>query len=686
MPKATDGKTLYAHSCGDDVAEYPSASWNQQRLNEALKSTDVLTRIGAIRAVQEAPRDEYVQALCETLDDPDRLVRTNAAIALGKAKSPQAVIPLIRHTVSDPDTEVQSYALWAYRQIDYAKGSPQLVELLISSDNLAMIRFAANEIRQKTDLKAIEAIIQRFQSRQMYTWNDLDLRAIDALYEIGNITVEPLVKSLDDQDARVQVNAIYALGRIGDERAVAPLAAHIAPANVEIRSRISDALIKIGRPAIPELLKLIENNDRDIRWIAAYTLGNIGEDTEAPLLKALQARGEKSGEDLIYALGLAGGKSSFAPLYAIYGSTKDDSVRAWATIGLATLVSRLYQGIADNRQVGQFMDTLGEQLKPHMLLDSDTLMRLGKIYVVRSLEMPPGQFTGNATVAVKCFDLSLIEQENMLARAYRLFFSSYLKLMTSKSPEIMNYIEKDFADLKKDAEKAEHKKEIMLVTKDILAVLRNAYSDRNFNFAGQFRDYAELCMSIERFLPEETLPKEEAKKLSQKEIAKLHSDVEIVQGKITTLIDRLGATGDDDATAQALRLSTEMAKIDTGAYSDYRIAESCLRNIATRMKVSAEEKSDLYYKILMIARSGLSQVEIVIDQMLKSLAPAPAAEEKTPVVEPAKEKPTQKRSHLVEYVIIAVLVILIVTVGVIALNKLGYITLPFKFPVSWLNR
>ena len=83
--------------------------------------------------------------------------------------------------------------------------------------------------------------------------------------------------------------------------------------------------------------------------------------------------------------------------------------------------------------------------------------------------------------------------------------------MTSKSPEIMNYIEKDFADLKKDAEKAENKKEIMLLTKDILAVLRSAYQDRNFNFAGQFKDYAELCMAIERFLPEETLPKEEAK-------------------------------------------------------------------------------------------------------------------------------------------------------------------------------
>ena len=130
-----------------------------------------------------------------------------------------------------------------------------------------------------------------------------------------------------------------------------------------------------------------------------------------------------------------------------------------------------------------------------MLLNSETLLRLGKIYIVRSLTAPPEQFTDNATIAVKCFDLSLIEQDNVLARAYRLFFGSYLKLMTSKSPEIMNYVEKDFADLKKDAEKAEHKKEIMLLTNEVLAVLRNAYSDRNFDFAGQFKDFAELCTS-----------------------------------------------------------------------------------------------------------------------------------------------------------------------------------------------
>jgi hypothetical protein len=509
---------------------------------------------------------------------------------------------------------------------------------------------------------------------------------VNALYEIGNITVEPLVKCLDDPDARVQVNAIYALGRIGDDRAVVPLIAHIAPANVDIRTRISDALIKIGRPAITDLIKLLDNNDRDIRWIAAYTLGGIGEDAEAALLKALQVRGQKPAEDIIYALGTAGGRNTFAPLYAIYGSTKDDSVRAWSTIALASLASRSYEDLREGRSVDQFLDTLGEQLKPHMLLSSETLLRLGKIYIARSLAAPPERFTANATIAVKCFDLSLIEQDNVLARAYRLFFGSYMKLMTSKSPEIMNYIEKDFADLKKDAEKTEHKKEIMLLTNEVLGVLRNAYSDRHFDFAGQFDDFAERCTSIEQFLTPGTAPKEEFKKLSQKEIARLHTDVEIIQRKISLLIERLGAGGDEDSTAQALRLSTELAKIDTGVYADYRIAESCLKNIASRLQLPDSEKSDILYKVLMTGKNGLPQVDLVVDQLLGHLKVESKPEEKAePVV--AKVLPEQqKRSHLVEYLIIAVLVILIVAVLLIAANKMGLITLPFEFPISWLNR
>jgi hypothetical protein len=227
----------------------------------------------------------------------------------------------------------------------------------------------------------------------------------------------------------------------------------------------------------------------------------------------------------------------------------------------------------------------------------------------------------------------------------------------------------------------------MLLTGEVLGVLRDAYRDRNFDFAGRFKDFAELCTSVERFLSPLTVSREEGKKLSQKEIAKLHTDVEIVQRKISLLIERLGSAGDEDSTAQALRLSTELAKIDTGVYADYRIAESCLKNIASRLKLPDGEKSDLLYKVLMIGKNGLPQVDLVVDQMLNNLKAEAKPEEKAqPVVAKVLQEKKKKQSHLLEYVIIAVLVILIVAVLIIAANKLGYVTLPFKFPISWLNK
>ncbi len=657
-------------------------------MQEALKSPELTMKISAIRVLQEVPKDDYVQVLVNVLEDPDRLVRTNAAIALGKTRNPLAVIPLIRHAVTDHDREVQSYALWAYRQIDYARASPQLIELLMVSDSSStMVRFAANEIRQKSDVKAIEAIIQRFQSRQAYASFDIDVRAAGALYEIGNITVEPLVKCLENEDVRVQVNAIYTLGKIGDTRAVLPLINHMANAGAEVRSRISDALIKIGSTAVPDLVKLLEHNDRDIKWIAAYTLGKIGPEAEQALIAALKARGDKPSEDIIYALGSAGTAESFSTLYAIHNNTKDDSVKAWSIISLTGLIARNYDAITDSKSVEQYLDTLGEQLKPHMILDSEALLRLGKIYVIRGLRATtPDKLSANVTTAVKCFDLSIIESETVLSKAYRLFYGSYLKLMTSRSAEIMGYVERDFTDLKKDAEKTDNKKEIMLVIGDVLAVIRKAYADKNYNFTGHFPEFVDTCVAIERFIPLDEGPREEPKKLSQKEIAKIHTDVEIVQRKITALVDLFGAASDPESAAQALRLSTELAKMDTGIYSDNKIAESCLKNIVNHMKVPAEEKSELHFKILMISKNGLPQVEAVIDQISKSLKVETKADQtaKPAEVKPAQEK--KKKSMIVEYILIIVLVLLIVAVGLIALNRFGIIKLPITFPISWLNR
>lgn len=666
------------------MVEYPSESWKQEQLQDALKSKDIMLKMGAIRVLQEKPRDDYVLSLVDALNDTDRLVRINAAISLGKIKNPIAVPALVYHAVSDHDKDVRLYSSWAYRQIDYAKASPQLVKVLLEGENDDMIRFAANEIRQKNDAKAVELLIQRFASKGFYTGYDLEMEAINGLYEIGYATVEPLVKCLDSEDTRVQSNSVYALGKIGDDRAIQPLINHLPVANVELRSRISDALIKIGRPSIPALVKLLESKDREVKWIAAYSMGQIGPEAEAALLAALKERGAQSSEEIIYALGIVGKKSSFAPIFNIYSSTADDSVRAWATIGLASVIAFNYNDIEDRKSSDRFLDDLGDQLKPHMMLSYEVLHALGKIYINRAIGAKADAFRTNVEMGVKCFDLSLIERDNAAAKAYRLFYGSYLKLMTSKSSEIMNYVERDVTDLKKEAERSTNKKEIVILMDRLLTILHSAYEDKNFDFIMHFDGYVGLCLSMEQFL-NGFYDGEEPKKPVSKDIGALHADIGMIQDKLNALIKAFGSRDDTESIALAYRLSTEMEKIDTGLYEDYRVVESCLKNIVTRSKLSNEEKSDLHFKILLISKNGVSQIQLVLDQMLKGMNVSSETDKKELMVQKAVDKKPARKVSLIEYIAIVILVILIIAVIVLALNKFGIINLGYTFPISWLN-
>jgi HEAT repeat protein len=657
------------------VAEYPGESWNQEQLIEAIKGKDVLLKMGAIRVIQEKPKEEYVASLMDALNDVDRLVRLNAAITLGRTKDPLAIPALVYHATLDTDKDVKLYSSWAYRQIDYAKASPQLVKVLLESGKAEMVRFAANEIRQKNDSKAIESLIRSFESKGFYTGYDLDLQAINGLYEIGYAAVEPLVKCLNNEDTRVRANAIYALGKIGDERAIQPLINHLPAASLEMRSRISDALIKIGRVSIPTLTKLLDNKDREIKWIAAYSLAQIGPDAEASLLNTLKQRGPQASEEIIYALGIAGRKDSFSPLYDIYVSTPDDSVKAWTTIALASILAASYHSIKDRASADRFLDELGDQLKPHMLLSFDVLHSLGKIYVERGFSQD--SFKANIEFGVKCFDLSLIEKDNAAARAFRLFYGSYVKLMASKSSEIMSYIERDITDLKKEAERSSNKKEVVYLMDKLLKMLKGAYEDRGFDFIGSFGAYSGLCMQMEPFL-DDFYTGDDAKK-PVKEQPTLHADIGMIQDRIGALLKAFGERDDAESAALAYRLSTEVARLDTGTYDDYRVVESCLKGMVGRMDLSNDEKSDLYFKILLISKNGVSQIQLVLDQMLKGPRPAPA-ERAT-----AEAKMEGRKVSALEYVAIVVVVIALIVVVVLALNKFGVISLPFTLPVSWLN-
>ncbi len=115
------------------------------------------------------------------------------------------------------------------------------------------------------------------------------IEAVKALEKIGNPrAVEPLINALKDKYLDVRSHAAEALGRIGDPRAVEPLIEALKDENGFVSKTVAEALANIGEPSVKPLIKALKNSDSCLRSNAAGTLGLIG-DVRAvePLIKLL---------------------------------------------------------------------------------------------------------------------------------------------------------------------------------------------------------------------------------------------------------------------------------------------------------------------------------------------------------------------------------------------------------------
>lgn len=153
---------------------------------------------------------------------------------------------------------------------------------------------------------------------------DVRLAAAMALGKIGRPAVGPLVKSLESADAEVRFYAVwslafmgpgaqeaapavlkamgdksapvrrkaaYSLGRMdADPAAVAPvLVAALGDDDADVREAASAALPKVGKTAVPALIKAMEQSaNGNLRFGAIKTLGSLGADAE-PALGGLKA-------------------------------------------------------------------------------------------------------------------------------------------------------------------------------------------------------------------------------------------------------------------------------------------------------------------------------------------------------------------------------------------------------------
>ncbi len=246
----------------------------------ALDDEDWGVREDAAVALGQFDDPRSIQPLIRLLRDSDRAVREAAAASLTTLGQP-AVLSL-GFCLNDPNLQVQETAASILANI----ADEQVFEPLLSAllnPNWIVRMSAAKGLTRIKDPRSIDTLILLLQDK-VPAVRDEASRAIQAL---GEVSIPPLLKGLEDPNWRVRLRAIEALSLLKPEVAVAPLMNLVAnDSDSAVRQDAVRALGEIGNPhAVPLLIDALTTPSLQLKAIEA--LGNLRAVEALPPLMAL---------------------------------------------------------------------------------------------------------------------------------------------------------------------------------------------------------------------------------------------------------------------------------------------------------------------------------------------------------------------------------------------------------------
>ena len=109
-----------------------------------------------------------------------------------------------------------------------------------------------------------------------------------ALADLGAPAADPLLAALKDREPAIRHGAAWALGQMGEQRAVEPLLGMLSDTNDDARASAAWALGQLQTPrAFDPLIQLAGSTQAMFRAAAAEALGLLGDRRAAPSLEAL---------------------------------------------------------------------------------------------------------------------------------------------------------------------------------------------------------------------------------------------------------------------------------------------------------------------------------------------------------------------------------------------------------------
>lgn len=134
--------------------------------------------------------------------------------------------------------------------------------------------------------------------------------------------LNPLIDELHAPDNNTRVAAALALGKSGDEAALAPLLAALwAEPDDYVRETLTWAIVKFGALAVPPLAQMTQHADAHLRHQAVHVLGKIGgASAVAPLVTALNDSNPTVQIKAAFSLGQIGDVRAIPALIGQFGA------------------------------------------------------------------------------------------------------------------------------------------------------------------------------------------------------------------------------------------------------------------------------------------------------------------------------------------------------------------------------
>jgi HEAT repeat protein len=234
---------------------------------QALAQIGAALRKGGTGEGEEETTRLLVNPLAALLQDQDEAPRTR-----------QAAATALEQVGWQPAQDETSAAYWIVRQQwerSVAVGEPAvpyLVAALTDQETTPEARQAIFRSLVQIGPSSAPALIALLKHAE----TDVRKAAVHALVSLGASALPSLIEALHDEHEEVRLAVVIILGQIGDPRAVVPLIGRFQDTDWTVRGQAYKTIVRIGKPAIPQLVAALRHESDEIKWGAAGTLEALG--------------------------------------------------------------------------------------------------------------------------------------------------------------------------------------------------------------------------------------------------------------------------------------------------------------------------------------------------------------------------------------------------------------------------